>query len=132
MNNTRTTIISGLALTALALSACGSPAAEGASPADGSIPMDLTVTYDGSNLRTDLPTVGNAWYAEQDFTLSDDTNERLYAAKQQATENCMRERGFDDFGGFFFTEEAAMSSGSRGTRSIRELELETPARVNNV
>jgi hypothetical protein len=34
--------------------------------------------------------------------------------------------------GFFFTEEAAMSSGSRGTRSIRDLELETPARVNSV
>lgn len=53
-------------------------------------------TYDGTKLDLTLPIVGRAWADTMAFSLSADTNARLYAVWQTAMAQCMRERGFPD------------------------------------
>lgn len=55
-----------------------------------------TPVYSGTDLDTTLPAVGRGWADPMDFSLSPDTNARLYNAWQTAIADCMHARGFND------------------------------------
>lgn len=56
-----------------------------------------TPTYSGADLDSALPIVGRAWADSMDFSLSPDTNARLYNVWQAAIADCMHTSGFPDY-----------------------------------
>jgi len=56
-----------------------------------------TPSYLGTDLDLSLPVVGRGWAESMDFTLSRDTNERLYTVWQTDIAACMKSRGFQSY-----------------------------------
>ena len=56
-----------------------------------------TPPFLGTDLDLSLPVVGRGWAESMDFTLSRDTNARLYTAWQNEIAACMKSRGYPDF-----------------------------------
>ena len=56
-----------------------------------------TPSYFGTDLDLSLPVVGRGWAETMDFTLSRDTNARLYTVWQTDIAACMRSHGYPDY-----------------------------------